>query len=171
MSDLCLRSSRRDGWSLRDPDSAQPRPRRRRCPPVTTARRGPGGAPASPPHPGKSARASGCPAPGARDPHPPARAPPPARRSPPARPLPRQAAPAPGGEEEQRTGYRKRVPTAAAGRRAGPARPIPPPSRQPGASWASQVPAGGAWAGQPPKPSGPGGVETGNPRLGGFPKY
>ncbi|XP_078208275.1 uncharacterized protein LOC144579607 [Callithrix jacchus] len=125
----------------RGPGSAWPRPHYSR-PPVTTVRRGPGGAPASPRRPSrpsarrlgaaKSARASGCPAPGAGDPRLPARAPPAPPRSPWARLLLLARGP---GARKGRIGSRERVLEAGAGggfRTSGQPRPTPPQRRQPG---------------------------------------
>lgn len=169
---LLKRSSQRDGWGLGDPGSAQPHTRR---PPVTTARCGPSGA--SPPHTGQRStapqvrarfrvlrpRRPGVPA------HPHVRHLPPIGA--------RQQGPAPGsrpGRLEDRS--KGQVPESWSGRRgAGLAHPAAPPqSRQTGLSRASQLPAGGAWAGQPPKLSGLGGAETEILETGDledFPKY
>ncbi|XP_078288692.1 uncharacterized protein LOC144612828 [Panthera onca] len=142
--------SRCDCWSLEDPGSAPPRLRRRR-PPVSTAGRGPGSAPASPPPP--------CP-PGSvwqvrarfRVPRLRRRGSPPVRTCAARRPAgPAGEAPPPArgpgarrtrGSEDPRTCSRARAP--AARRRAGPAPPpLPAPVRP------RQCPrAGGTWAGQ-----------------------
>lgn len=123
-----------------------------RRPPVTAARGGPGGAPTSPRRPRRSrdgrarrresARASGCPAPGAGDPARPHVHRPPSRGAGPRGPAPCPRLWHPDGP---RGGG---LASESASRR-----PAPPPRPAPEAAAETlPVPAGGAWAGRPPEP-------------------